>query len=293
MRKVQRSDLGRPSVIDPENSAGAEETEANIEEIFAADNSEPRRKPALKFEVYKEREIKIALHAMFHGKCAYCESRYYATTPMDVEHYRPKKEVEKWKDQPKQRGYFWLGASWTNLLPSCVDCNRRREHFDIEEGQDGPVLGKRAIFPLLDPALRWGGPDDDHNEGPLLINPCDDGEEPEAWFRFDVDGFVDAAEDIDDETRKRVEASIEIYGLNRPGLVEERLAVIRLLQHKIALIDRVVEIIDSQPDDTRTRELAEDLLQFALEDLRSFQEASQPYSLMAHHVTEAFLVDFM
>ncbi|MEM7482774.1 MAG: retron system putative HNH endonuclease [Acidobacteriota bacterium] len=290
MRRSVRSDLDRPDVLAPENSDAAEETASNIAEVLAADAAVPVRKPALKFKVYKDRDIKVALHRMFHGKCAYCESRYFAATPMDVEHYRPKKEVEKWKGEPKRRGYYWLGADWENLLPSCADCNRRREHFDMETGADGPTLGKRAIFPLLDPSARWERHDQDNDEVPLLLNPCDDA--PEQLFQFDELGLVTPKAGISADEKERVEASIEIYGLNRPGLVQERLATLRLLQHKMAVIDRVVEIMDDAAPGGTTHALAEDLLQFLLSDLRAFQEPEQPYSVAARHMTEEFLDGF-
>ena len=209
---------------------------------------------------------------------------------MDVEHYRPKKEVEKWKGEPKRRGYYWLGATWENLLPSCADCNRRREHFDVETGDDGPTLGKRAIFPLLDPDDRWERHDQDNHEAPLLLNPCDD--DPEALLQFDEEGLVAPRAGISTDDRKRAEASIEIYGLNRPGLVQERLATLRLMQHKMAVIDRVVEFMDNVAPGSAAHDLAEDLLQFLLDDLRAYQDPERPYSVAARHLTEEFLEGF-
>ena len=45
------------------------------------------------FAAYKLDPVKEALNATFEFKCAYCESFFGATQPLDVEHYRPKSGV--------------------------------------------------------------------------------------------------------------------------------------------------------------------------------------------------------
>ena len=81
------------------------------------------KRTAFEFHAYKADEVKRRLEDLFHGKCAYCESFYAAQAPVDIEHYRPKGAVE---DDPDHPGYWWLAMAWENLLPSCIDCNRRR-----------------------------------------------------------------------------------------------------------------------------------------------------------------------
>src|SRR6266545_3401433 len=51
------------------------------------------RESKYNYQAYRLEGVKKALEGLFHGKCAYCESRYTATQPVDVEHYRPKGEV--------------------------------------------------------------------------------------------------------------------------------------------------------------------------------------------------------
>jgi hypothetical protein len=41
------------------------------------------------FGAYKLGPVKDALNATFGFKCAYCESFFGATQPLDVEHFRP------------------------------------------------------------------------------------------------------------------------------------------------------------------------------------------------------------
>ena len=45
------------------------------------------------FAAYKLDAVKEALNAAFGFKCAYCESFFGATQPLDVEHFRPKSGV--------------------------------------------------------------------------------------------------------------------------------------------------------------------------------------------------------
>ena len=287
MRHRPLRDQDRPAAFGP-GGEWETETRANIDEVAAARAAD--RKPELEFEVYKSRDLKVALYRLFDGKCAYCETRYYAATPMDVEHYRPKGKVEEWRSQPEAMGYYWLGATWGNLLPSCADCNRRREHFDLQTGASGPTLGKRAIFPLADVEKRWTDPAADSEEEPLLLNPFED--RPERLLRFTNAGVVTPRPRLRRANRSRAEASIEIYGLNRPGLVEERLGLVRVLHQKIAMIDRVVAILDSADPDEPVAALAEDLLQFLLQDIRSYQDPSRPHSLAAEQIIAEYLESF-
>ncbi len=160
------------------------------------------------------------LMPLFNKKCAYCESIITNTHPGDVEHYRPKgrlKEIDgkivkvtvngKEFDHP---GYWWLCYDWSNLLPSCIDCNRRRNH-----GEELAAAGKADIFPIE--GKRAGSPADPLNaEDALLLNPSEEGFDPDSHFEFKRDGKIATKS-------KRAELSCELLGLNlREGLVEQR-----------------------------------------------------------------------
>jgi len=160
------------------------------------------------------------LLSLFHDKCAYCESLITNTHPGDVEHYRPKgrlKDIDgrivkitvngKEFDHP---GYWWLCYDWTNLLPSCIDCNRRRNH-----GEELTAAGKADIFPIG--GKRAGSPNDPlPAEDALLLNPSEDGFDPEAHFEFKPDGKIATKS-------KRAELSCELLGLNlREALTKQR-----------------------------------------------------------------------
>lgn len=77
------------------------------------------------------------LHKYYHYKCAYCER----VGQHDIEHYRPKRKVS---EDLSHTGYYWLAYEWSNLIPSCVKCNRdggKHNKFDI--------LGTRVTTPSL------------------------------------------------------------------------------------------------------------------------------------------------
>ena len=94
---------------------------------------------------YKDVQIKIALEKLFNFKCAYCERDL--SPPWDVEHFRPKGRVAERREHP---GYYWLAYEWTNLYPSCQNCNQRRKDQPVWGNADltpGPAAGKLDQFP--------------------------------------------------------------------------------------------------------------------------------------------------
>jgi uncharacterized protein (TIGR02646 family) len=155
------------------------------------------------FKVYQHREVRTALIELFHGKCAYCESKIISVSPVDIEMFRPKSGVV---ERPEHPGYWWLAMVWENLLPSCAICNRVRNH-------EGVKTGKANRFPLVDEALRAFEPGQETRENPLLLDPCTD--DPEEHLVFEENGLV-----ISDTLRGKT--SISVLGLNRPELVEAR-----------------------------------------------------------------------
>jgi hypothetical protein len=154
---------------------------------------------------------------IFEGKCAYCESLINNTQPGDVEHYRPKGRIRdlngvivKIKNSETEHpGYWWLCYEWSNLLPSCIDCNRRRYH------PEGEAAGKADLFPIA--GTRAEKPTDSLAlEQALLLNPTED--------TFSSEEHFDALEDgkLAPKTQ-RATTSCELLGLNvREKLVAQR-----------------------------------------------------------------------
>ncbi len=216
--------------------------------------------------------MRHSLEALFHGKCAYCESRYDLNAPVDIEHFRPKGGVEG----TNHPGYWWLAAEWTNLLPSCIDCNRRRyqqtpEPFaSLSSGLDtGRPLGfvavktgKETSFPISANGIRITAEPALGTleaaiaaEQSLLLDPCRD--DPNQHLTYLIDrreplgivypagssqivlpplaGPADATSRIENAARLagasvRGAVSIQVYGLNRLALVQERTRLLRKLE---------------------------------------------------------------
>jgi len=79
---------------------------------------------------YRHKDVKDALVALFHGKCAYCESFIRHVDYGHIEHYRPKAKY------PKQT------FSWSNLVLACGLCNGseyKGGHFPLK-AEGGPLI---------------------------------------------------------------------------------------------------------------------------------------------------------
>lgn len=176
------------------------------------------------FKVYKDKEVLAAINNLFNNKCAYCESSYTATSPTDIEHFRPKGRIT---DEPTHQGYWWLASTWNNLLPSCILCNREQHNdsFNLTETgiiQQNIKSGKYDHFPLAGTYRAFTETDDLSREDPLLIDPTQrDPAEYIIWREAHNLHFI-VPKHNDNTTKLHAETSIKIYGLNRRSLVEER-----------------------------------------------------------------------
>lgn len=86
---------------------------------------------------YRHQDVKDALVARFHGKCAYCESFIRHVDYGHIEHYRPKVRY------PKQ------AFTWSNLVLACGVCNgseHKGEHFPLK-ANGGPIIDPCAEAP--------------------------------------------------------------------------------------------------------------------------------------------------
>ena len=261
MRKVDRSTVRQPVCLDAKDKNGKTEKDRARDH---QNNLSPDR-GSFDFAVYKHEEIKKQLALLFHGKCAYCETFYPASAPVDIEHYRPKGAVSEDSLHP---GYWWLGMNWENLLPSCIDCNRRRKQRVVSGSTSLAELhangglgtttmtftqsGKKDSFPLM--------PGSTHvhletaslgSEKPLLLDPTQDDPKDHLHFHIDLKsplGLILAGRP--GLTSERGATSIQIYGLNRLGLVQDRTRVLRQLQFmgNLAIeLGNVIEDLQSPP----------------------------------------------
>ncbi|KTT65393.1 HNH endonuclease [Sphingomonas sanguinis] len=246
MRKVARDAVHAPKSLLP-GEAGPKELLAAVEH-----RGKPQPKKAFEYKAYKRADVRLALEQLFHGKCAYCETSYSATAPVDIEHYRPKGAVA---EDPAHGGYWWVAMDWDNLLPSCIDCNRKRGQriFEVSTNLEElartskPVsgqAGKKDSFPLAGSGARAVyNAMDFSDEHALLLNPCRDDPASSLAYSFDPKypaGLILPAGDQPHAERGAV--SIQVYGLNRQKLVEDRTRLLRRLEY---LGDMVIDLASS------------------------------------------------
>ncbi|WP_415184629.1 hypothetical protein [Phaeovulum sp.] len=284
MRQVDRKRVAVPASLIPHRpgrsrqSIGANELAKNIAKFTAGHLQE------MKFAAYGQDSVKAALHALFHGKCAYCESFFDATAPVDVEHFRPKGRLAEDKAHP---GYWWLAADWDNLLPSCIDCNRRRRqtHARADGAPMAESSGKQDQFPMDGPYIS-DYEADIASERPLLLNPCRDDPAQHLTFRVLPDPLLALAlpRDPPDAPQRGV-AAIRVYGLNRLALVQERTRILRrleLLRDVLAQLDEAAALIEASADPAARRALApiNAAVDRLLNDMKGMAAETEPYSAM-------------
>jgi uncharacterized protein (TIGR02646 family) len=263
-----------PSV--PTSSGGRETSRAVA--FFAEPANADKR---FGFSAYKSRAVKQALEQMFGGKCAYCETDYAATAPPDVEHYRPKGSVLRGDGSIKQPGYYWLAATWSNLLPSCIDCNRERE-----QAIDGrrSLSGKACRFPVADETARATAPGEESREQPLLLDPTTD--TPDDHLEF-IDGGVVRPRLVGHEESVRGRQTIDVLGLRRMGLTRRRAERLRWVDLAAArLNDRVAELAVDPTNDTFREQVRREL-----KEIRRLVRGDSEYALMASQRVRELLPD--
>jgi uncharacterized protein (TIGR02646 family) len=256
-----------PASLDGDDTAGQREREKAIALYVEREN----RTESFPFVAYKAKDVKAAIDSMFFNKCAYCESYYANSAPVDVEHYRPKGEIKLDDGRTIKPGYYWLAASWTNLLPSCIYCNRASHH----EEEDGSNLrGKASKFPLLNEDLRAHAPGEEDRELPYLLDPCKD--DPDEHLEFIEEGVIRASLN-GDRPSARGERSIEILGLDRPGLAKKRRDYLILVDGVIRHFSSAVKKLNRDPDDSE----AEAEVRFELKELMRLMGSEMEFAGMA------------
>lgn len=271
MRKVTPS--AAPAVLVGEGSRGVRETERAIKLYAVKKNA----KKAFKYAVYSDQTVKDELNRLFHFKCAYCESYFGGVHPVDVEHYRPKGGYVA-DNKLVQPGYYWLAADWSNLLPSCIDCNRERtQRFDDVPPE---LAGKANKFPLAS-EKRAKAPGEEQREKPLLLNPYLD--EPDEHLRYDEEGNIQAVKSAAGRRSRKGKASIEVYGLRRTGLVQDRERYALQIRAMVERVEELLEIFDETQNEQLATRISEEMRL-----LKGYIDETYPYSTMARQLVEPF-----
>ncbi|WP_324806385.1 hypothetical protein SH584_08815 [Sphingomonas sp. LY29] len=337
MRKVDRKTVADPASLSGEQSAGGRELMRAREHH----NAVPPKERSFEFAAYKGDDVRHALEKLFFCKCAYCETRYDITGPVDIEHFRPKNEVEG----EGKIGYWWLAMGWHNLLPSCIDCNRRRYQLTpVAMASLGGILevsrtgfesiktGKQACFPISGTRVTAEPDPADVDqllaaEKAILLDPCLDVPSDHLNFyinRDDPIGVVFAAAEngtiagdlpllspnaaaVENAARAagisvRGAVSIQIYGLNRLALVQERTRVLRSLEfladtviNLYATADKLRTVNGANASERRTVDESvsrlESLAERAIAQINLMAADASPFSTMAKTWIKSFRAD--
>jgi uncharacterized protein (TIGR02646 family) len=267
-----------PAVLAGAVSKGGRETSAAI----AYYGQRPQPTKSYDFKAYGDDAVRKALNEAFGFKCAYCESSYGATQPVDVEHYRPKAAVLAASGRMLKPGYYWLAATWDNLLPSCIDCNRARAQ-EIDAAAKA-TTGKANRFPLADERRRIRRPGSVDREDPLLLHPYYD--EPEAHLEFGLEGVVRATADLDAPTgeSRKGRATRDVLGLNRTRLVHARHDYqLRVEVQLERVADAEQDIVEHPAEERYERRLRRELTQLA-----KLQAADAPYTMLTGQIIQRY-----
>lgn len=243
------------------------------------------------FVAYKGADVREALRADFHRKCAYCESFYAATMPDDVEHYRPKAAFVE-NGQTVKPGYWWLAMKWSNLLPSCADCNRGRK-LQVAGETGRKTLGKANQFPLAAGTARARAEGAETTERPMLLDPTVD--DPAEHLEFLPDGNIRPAQ-INGKDSERGAATIDVVALRRIDLVHARkmaatttataIENVRHTQEEIAFLLQQNGIDPDQRQQRLTRLRLR--LREQVHDMELKAAPETPYSAVADALVRAF-----
>jgi hypothetical protein len=202
--------------------------------------------------------------------------------PLDIEHYRPKGEIIDAQGKRLVPGYWWLASSWSNLLPSCIDCNRSRHHRIA--GARTPKYGKENRFPLPTGQSHAQVPGREVAEQPLLIDPSR--EDPSPYLNFELINGGPAKHDCIVRPRltatvpmkARSDASINVYGLNRPGLTSVRGKRVAELAWNLFRIERDWLNAKSSPPSTLAKQTLENCRLDLREVIRNYLYWKAPYA---------------
>lgn len=196
-----------------------EEAQKLTAALSAATSDDERTKLIEQHEgLWRDNRVRDWLLGLFHNKCWYTEAQE-AVSAYHVDHYRPKGRVTDIGRTKPEPGYWWLAFEWKNYRICGHLINvKKSDVFPLSAGHrathDAPA------------SLRL--------EAPILIDPTTD-DARLICFEMDEDGCRAVPMlGADEEDCARVEATIEILGLNRLNrLNQKRADVWRECQEKL------------------------------------------------------------
>tara|TARA_R110000850_G_scaffold258078_1_gene384540 strand:- start:863 stop:1681 length:819 start_codon:yes stop_codon:yes gene_type:complete len=169
--------------------------------------------------LWRDDRVRDWLLGLFNNKCWYTESKE-GVSAYHVDHFRPKGKVTDIGRLNPEAGYWWLAFKWTNYRI----CGQL---INVKKSDVFPLVnGHRATYDM---------PESLELEAPTLIDPTTN-DARLISFEMDEDGCrAVPMPGAEEEDCLRVDATIEIIGLNRlDRLNQKRADVWRYCQEKIA-----------------------------------------------------------
>ena len=289
MLKLNRGSVGTPQSLQTTNGAVASH-KAKALNYYQARNPWHSKDVSYKFKGYDSDDVKNALLQLTSAKCAYCESKMLGVGAREVEHYRPKGGVD---GESGWAGYWWLAYEWSNLLPTCRDCNKSlRQHIVTSSMTEIQVLalfakknsisyGKANQFKLLGTRAFTENCDTDL-EDPLLIDPCKKDPAEHLIWDFSNDLALIQPKSLAGSPSAYGEYTISTCALNRAPLVIDRISVLRPLRVQRT---KILEELEASRGDPK---LVDAALRRA-RDLQSFADKDAAYSQMVASFINAFV----
>jgi hypothetical protein len=222
--------------------------------------------------------IKEDLKELYKEKCAFCEQKLKNTdtdNKFTVEHYRP-----------KNGGYTWLGAEWTNLFPTCNGCN----------------VAKADLFPLLRGGIKVTNPPLDSAKNLIAARckaDCDEllAEKPkylhpeiddvEKFFVFLPSGKADIAPDLTSEEKQRADEMTRTF-LNRPRIEEKRKAKINEMRESFRMVIIVTLKLISKLDSGIFDEYCKEAFSVFFDKLNDAQKDEEEFAGLARSMQKNF-----
>lgn len=259
------------------------------------------------YSIYSDKSVRKLLLKMFHGKCAYCESRITAIYNGDIEHFRPKGKIQN-AIRPRP-GYFWLASEWENLLFACPFCNQTNTH-EFRNGNtiEEAVFGKLDQFPLEKETYRlkythgiiyftdsvtYQQAFDLEESERLLLNPCKD-ENVQKYFKFADDGAIISNDCLTNFEEKKAQTSIITYALHRLPLTIAREEKIIQIKAQIRRVEIAIINYNKYMDNSDEEKVwFEGIMREEMKILKKFKDADQEYSGLSRYIINKYFSLFI
>lgn len=297
MIKIRRTSVPAPIVL---SGSVADEEQRKARAFYRTAGSGAKEFP---FKVYKDRSVRDTLEQLFRMKCAYCETKIGAGDDSEIEHWRPKGAVKE-DDGKRRRGYYWLAATWDNLLLSCIKCNRPRKYRLLvgeEKEEVWERSGKGMLFPLVEAEARATKRGGESSEHPLLLDPCKD--KPDQYLEFvlfdDENAMTENEQGRKALVRPKAQQgrrfdrgfrSIDVYSLNRPLLVERRKKHLDDLQVHLAQFKDAMETLNGlTPQQADLREKQVRMMRTSAAAIRERLKPDAEYLMLTKQAMKDFI----